>query len=79
MPREIEDPDGIRWACAQAYAGLGDQTGDDSAGKVEGSDQYRVICTPSGGSQSVELALPGGWEEELSDQALLSEIQRRSS
>lgn len=77
MPRQVVDPDGIRGTCAQAYAGLTDEPAAESAAKVEGADRYRVICTPSGGSRSVELELPGGWEEALSDAALLSEIRRR--
>ena len=77
MPREIEDTNGMRWSCAQAYAGLGDATLDDDAARVDGTDRYRVVCTPSGGSQSVELELTGGWDEALSDEELLREIRSR--
>ena len=77
MPREIEDADGVRWTCAEAYAGLGEGLADRSAAKVEGTDRYRVICTPSGGSQSVELELAVDWEEALPDDALLAEIRQR--
>lgn len=78
MPREVQDSDGVRWTCTQAYAGLGeDSPAADAAARVEGSDRYRVVCTPSGGSQSVELELPGDWEEAMSDQDLLAEIQAR--
>jgi hypothetical protein len=74
MPREIEDGDGVRWSCAAAYAGLAGEGGDPAAARIEGTDCYRVICTPSGGSRSVELELPEGWEEELSDTQLLERI-----
>lgn len=77
MPREIQDQDGIRWTCAQAYAGLSDEAADDSAARVEGSDRLRVVCTPSGGSRSVALELQPGWEEALSDEELLREIHAR--
>ena len=77
MPREIDDGEGVRWTCAQAYAGLADGPADPAAAKVDGADRYRVICTPSGGSRSVELELPGDWEENLSDEELLGEIHRR--
>ena len=76
MPREIDDGDGVRRTCAQAYAGLTGQPVDESAAKVDGADRYRVVCTPSGGAKSVELELPGGWEESYSDEALLREIRR---
>ena len=78
MPREIEDPEGVRWTCAQAYAGLSDPPAADTAAQVEGTDRYRVVCTPSGGSRSVELELPQGWED-LPDEALLGEIRRGQS
>lgn len=77
MPREIDDGEGVRWTCAQAYAGLAEPVADAAAAKVDGADRYRVICTPSGGSRSVELELPGDWEEGLSDEELLDEIHRR--
>jgi hypothetical protein len=76
MPREVEDSEGVRWSCASAYNGLNAEGGDPPEARVEGSDRYRVICTPSGGSRSVELELPAGWEEELSDDELLGEIER---
>lgn len=79
MPREVNDGEGIRWSCVQAYAGLSQRAGDDAekadAARVEGAaDRFRVVCTPSGGARTVELELPGRWEEELSDEALLRAI-----
>jgi hypothetical protein len=35
-----------------------------------------VVCTPSGGAQTVELELPAGWEEKLSDEELAGEIEK---
>ena len=71
MPREVTDGQGIRWTCVEAYAGLSGDAGD--AAKVDG-ECYRVVCTPSGASKSVELELPGGWEDSLSDDELLRQI-----
>ncbi len=80
MPREVNDGEGTRWTCVQAYAGLsasgtaeGDREKADAA-RVEGGDRFRVVCTPSGGARTVELELPGGWEEEMGDDELLSAI-----
>jgi len=76
MPREIQDTEeGVRWSCAQAYAGLGDSSVSDSAARVDGTDCFRVVCTPSGGSRSVDLQLPIDWEERLSDEELLERIR----
>jgi hypothetical protein len=82
MPREVTDGDGVTWTCAQAYAGLGG--GDDrekaEAARVDGTrDRYRVVCTPSGGAQSVELELPGGWEQSMGDADLLAAIHGASA
>jgi hypothetical protein len=72
MPREVTDGDGVTWSCVQAYAGI-----SADAAKVEGTDdRYRVVCTPSGGAQSVEVELPGGWDEGMDDDALLAAIAR---
>lgn len=75
MAREVTDGEGTTWSCVEAYAGLSED-GKSELAKVEGTDRYRVVCTPSGGAQSVELELPAGWEEGLSDEELAAEIGR---
>lgn len=75
MPREVTDNEGTRWTCAQAYAGLSEKAGEDDAARVEsGDERYRVVCTPSGGAKSVQLELPGQWEDTLSDEELTRAI-----
>ena len=77
MPREVRDAEGTAWSCVQAYAGLSSDPEKDAAARVDGApDRYHVVCTPSGGAQSVRLELPGEWEESLSDEELLGEIGR---
>jgi hypothetical protein len=34
-----------------------------------------VVCTPSGGAQSVRIALPGDWEKKISDEQLVDRIR----
>ena len=75
MPREVTDGEGTTWSCVEAYAGLSED-GKSEAARVEGSDRFRVIATPTGGAQSVELELPAGWEEKLSDEELAGEIEK---
>ena len=74
MAREVTDGEGTTWSLAEAYAGLAED-GKSDAAKVEGADRYRVIATPSGGARTVELELPAGWNESLSDDELLREIE----
>lgn len=76
MPREVRDDEqGIRWSCVEAYAGLSG-AGSDAARADGPGERYRVVCTPSGGARSVEVELPAGWEEGVSDDDLLREIRQ---
>ncbi|MBD2043969.1 hypothetical protein [Microcoleus sp. FACHB-672] len=76
MPREITDTKGVTWTCVQAFSGLSDESENRAAAQVKGKDDvYWVVCTPSGGSQSVRLELQGEWEKSYSDEALLREIE----
>ncbi len=78
MQREITDSDGVTWTCIQAFAGLSDQVEHSEAAQVKGQeDTYWVVCTPSGGAQSVRLQLQGGWEQSYSNESLLKEIQKQ--
>jgi len=76
MPREITSRDGVTWTCVQAFTGLTEGTKNQDAAQVKGQpDSYWVICTPSGGAQSVRLQLSGEWENTYSDEELLNEIR----
>jgi hypothetical protein len=78
MPREVISQDGITWTCLQAYAGLDDEKASEAAVRAAGGDGcLTVICTPSGGAQSVRLELPPDWETAYGDEELLREIQAR--
>lgn len=83
MPRELTDEEGIRWVCVEAYAGLkdgGDEGGGNDAAQVAGDDgRVHVVCTPSGGAQTVRLQLGKGWEAGRSDEELLREIKSRQA
>lgn len=79
MERVVSDRDGITWTCIQAFTGLSDQAEHQEAAQVKGQeDTYWVVCTPSGGAQSVRLKLSGDWKSVYSDESLLHEIERQS-
>lgn len=73
--REVQDADNnIRWTCVQALSGLSKRAAAEAAEKIESAEgTVPVVCTPSGGEQSVRLDLSADWEE-LSDDALLRAI-----
>jgi hypothetical protein len=74
MPREVTDKDGNTWSLVEAYAGLSED-GRSEAARVAGTDRFRVVATPTGGAQSVELELPAGWSD-LADDELARAIAK---
>lgn len=73
--REVQDDENVRWVCVQALAGLGGEAAERAASRLENDEGLvPVVCTPSGGAQSVRLELPRGWEESVSDDELRSAI-----
>ncbi|MBW4445003.1 MAG: TonB C-terminal domain-containing protein [Plectolyngbya sp. WJT66-NPBG17] len=80
MERTVSDQDGITWSCVEAFTGLSeDKPQHSEAAQVKGQeDAYWVVCTPSGGAQSVRLKLSGDWQNTYSDEALLQAIEEHS-
>ena len=76
MARDVTDTDGIAWSCIQAFAGLENDPRKAEAARVGGTDRYRVVCTPSGGTKSVHLELPSTWEA-MPEEELLQAIHSR--
>lgn len=76
MPREVTDKEGVTWSCVLAYGGLTRGEGNEEAARVEGEGNlFHVVCTPSGGAQTVRLRLEGDWEERYEDEELLRRIE----
>lgn len=73
--REVQDSDNIVWTCVQAYAGSNSKLAEKAA-KLDDSGDGRVtvVCTPSGGAQTVRLQLSESWLKDLSDEDLLEAI-----
>jgi hypothetical protein len=73
--REIRTEDGTVWTCVQALSGLTGEAAKEAAEKIESdSGKVPVVCTPSGGEQSVRIELPKDWTDGLSDDDLLAAI-----
>ncbi|MCJ8165071.1 hypothetical protein MKJ04_09465 [Pontibacter sp. E15-1] len=73
--RDITDTQATTWTCVQAYGGLTDEKAEIAASLTEtDSGHVPVVCTPSGGAQSVRIELPKNWLEDTTDEALLASI-----
>ncbi len=73
--REVQDDESTTWTCVQALSGLTGQAAEEAAEKIESEKgTVPVVCTPSGGAQSVRLELAKDWSEAMSDEALLKAI-----
>jgi len=73
--REVTDQENTQWVCVQAFGGLNKQAAEEAADKVETEDgKVPVVCTPSGGAQTVRLQLSRDWLESYSDEQLVTAI-----
>jgi hypothetical protein len=77
--RDVQDENNTRWQCMQAFAGTDSRAAEEATQKIEQqSNTVPVICTPSGGGQTVRLNLEKNWNERLSDDALIIAITSSS-
>jgi hypothetical protein len=78
--REVTDKDGTRWACVQAFAGLEGKAAEKATELSEDEEgKVKVVCTPSGGAQTVRLTLNEDWLEMLQDEDLVLAIQEQTN
>ncbi len=76
--REVTDTNNVRWTCVQAYSGTDGKVTKKIEEISETDDGLvPVVCTPSGGAQSVRLNLAKGWED-IADEELLRVIGNAS-
>lgn len=76
MPREVTDEEGTTWRVVQAFAGVGEsRAATRAAERAAARDGFvAVVCTPTGGAQTVRAELPKGWETSASDDDILAAI-----
>jgi hypothetical protein len=72
--REIQDKEKVRWQCVQAFSGVETGFGKDGVQVENQNGTVTVVCTPSGGAQTVRLDLDNNWLEKMSDSALENAI-----
>ncbi|WP_375434648.1 hypothetical protein [uncultured Hymenobacter sp.] len=73
--REVTDPHNTTWTCVQAYAGVNSNAATEAVKRSEtDTGDVPVVCTPSGGAQTVRLELHKDWLDNLSDEELANAI-----
>lgn len=74
--REVPDKNNTTWTCVQAYAVVSGQAAEKATDLAETSEgTVTVVCTPSGGEQTVRLELPSDWLQNLPDEKLLAQLE----
>lgn len=73
--REVTDQENTNWVCVQAFGGLKKEAAEEAADRIENENgQVPVVCTPSGGAQTVRLQLDRDWLKTYSDEQLIAAI-----
>ncbi|PVY41378.1 hypothetical protein [Pontibacter virosus] len=73
--REVTDSENTTWTCVQTYGTLSKENADKAAELTEDTNgDVTVVCTPSGGAQTVRLQLPKDWLEAIPDEELVNQI-----
>lgn len=73
--REVTDSHHTTWTCVQAYAGVETAATAEAVERSTANEGgVTVVCTPTGGAQTVRLELAPDWQESLSDDELKQAI-----
>jgi hypothetical protein len=78
--REVQDANSLKWKCVQAFSGVNGSMAQKAEELAENENgEVEVICTPSGGEQTVRISLTPDWHEKLSDDELVEQINSAKS
>ncbi len=72
--REVQDHKNTKWVCVEALSGLSDNSSEVADKIQDKNGKVPVVCTPSGGAQTVRIKVSPDWNESLSDEELVREI-----
>lgn len=77
--REVRDQESnVTWNCVQAFTGTNGAAAEKAAELAKEGNMVAVVCTPTGGAQTVRLKLHEGWLDSLNDQQLIDAIRREA-
>jgi hypothetical protein len=72
--REVQDSNKLTWKCVQAFTATNGEAAEEATRMTEKNQHVTVVCTPSGQAQSVRLNLSPDWDQQITDEQLLTEI-----
>lgn len=75
--REVQDQNNTRWVCVEALSGITEGRKEIEEKVQDENGRVTVVCTPSGGAQTVRLQLASDWVNTVSDDKLLQEIAQQ--
>lgn len=77
IQREVADKENVKWTCVQAYSGMQEKLSEKAA-EIAGNEDGKVtvVCTPTGGAQTVRLELNRNWPEQIKDEELVDLITK---
>ena len=67
--REVQD-ENTSWKCVQVFSAVSKETSKEAERLNSENDHVDVVCTPSGGAQTVRLSLQKEWYINLADNEL---------
>lgn len=72
--REVQDLENTRWVCVEALSAISEGRKDIEEKIQDKNGNVTVVCTPSGGAQTVRIQLQSDWQETLDDETLIQKI-----
>lgn len=75
--REVQDQNNTKWVCVEALSGLSDNSSEVADKIQDKNGKVPVVCTPSGGAQTVRIKVNSDWSEALSDEEILNQINNQ--
>lgn len=74
--REVQDQNNTKWVCVEALSGLTDNSAEVADKIQDKNGDVPVVCTPSGGAQTVRIKVSSDWSDSLSDEELIKQITK---
>lgn len=75
--RQVQDKGNTIWDCVEAFSAISNGNMQKTAALSPDKGMVDVVCTPSGGAQSVRLRVAEDWLEKMTEEKLLAAIEEQ--